>query len=654
MYTVSFKDSRNYSVVVRIDDGSSTTKELTPASTPLITELTDSDDYFEPIRYTTGSINVIMNPKEATTLCMSSPLNRRVTININNGISWQGFLQCSAFTQSFSSDLEEVSLPIISAYGLLKSIKPSNDVSTFREIPLAKLFCDIDDIFTPASASSFYRYWYLPGVANSTGEGYKGLLTYFHLAAFAEWKDDEERYEMCSYFEIVENLMRALGWTLLDDGYDIRIINNRNNGRMADYAAYNKNRLLNYNNLYATVSTYRYESDIISGIRGSEHKLDVLQGKRSISVSTKEIGKTTSIFSFNVDDYGESITRESLPLGDKNVYDVMIYKGRNGFSIGNTKSVSPVDVQIEEKKGSTVYGGSILNMRHRDPTIDDIPGFTACVVLRYANRSDYSGTIPPLTIDTHGFLRIDANSNNGIEYLKLNISADCRESIYDDWQPYNGNLTFFIWVENDSSVHYWSSQAKVWSTQANSCTYTFKDGNLVSDKYEDAALCGQGAIIGRKTSAAVVGRIKISTSYSGVGSKPKFLRLKSISLVGCLEWIYDLATSTYQFVKKSDINQMYSEDYDVQLRLSDYDYVASADIYKLRRGGMVFFSENIFNVYKNYYSKCHSVLTIDRYAGIVRTPIRYCVFSDNVSRTCLYYSYDWKTNLSTAKFYEDN
>ena len=68
MYTVSFKDSRNYSVVVRIDDGSSTTKELTPASTPLITELTDSDDYFEPIRYTTGSINVIMNPKEATTL----------------------------------------------------------------------------------------------------------------------------------------------------------------------------------------------------------------------------------------------------------------------------------------------------------------------------------------------------------------------------------------------------------------------------------------------------------------------------------------------------------------------------------------------------------------------------------------------------------
>ena len=156
-------------------------------------------------------------------------------------------------------------------------------------------------------------------------------------------------------------------------------------------------------------------------------------------------------------------------------------------------------------------------------------------------------------------------------------------------------------MENDSSVYYWSSQAKVWSTQANSCTYNFKDGKLVSDKHEDAALCGQGAIIGRKTSAAVVGRIKISTSYSGVGSKPKFLRLKSISLVGCLEWIYDLATSTYKFVKKSDINQMYSEDYDVQLKLSDYDYVASADIYKLRRGGMVFFSENIFNIYKSFY-----------------------------------------------------
>lgn len=660
MYTVSFKNSQSQSVVVYINDGSSSTVELTPSSTPLITERTDSDDYFEPIRYTTGSINVIMDPRDAAALCMSNPINRRVTIYVGGSVAWRGFLQCSAFTQSFGSELEEVSLPIVSMVGLLKSMKPSNEVFTFRQVSLATLLCEIDTIFQTSSTASYYRYWIVPGSNSTTDEGWNNLLTTFHLSAFAEWDEEKEEYKMSTYYEILENLMRAHRWTLFDEGYDMYLLNNNNNGKNSSHVSYNKSQLTAVGRgetSSVSVTRLRFQNDIISSIRGCDHKLDVLQGKRSVSVTVPEINRASSFFSFNMDNYGKAVNfSNSVALSTSNVYESVLYRGKNGVSVSNSQSSYPVDVQVYEQAGTTVYGGCLLNMRHRNPAKEEIPGFTPCVVMRYIKTTENTGEIP-LIIDTNSFLR-SSNIYNG-SYLRLNITADCRQSINDEWEAYNGTLGVVVGVSNNGVSKYWQGNtlSNSWTSSKNKNFLKFKDGNLVNSDYSQAAKYGQGALIA-VNSANTEGRLILEIHYRNSQDNYKFLRIKSLSLVGCRSWEVEMSyPNTDVHERSEDINMAYSEDYNVSLIVSDIIWEGMTNLgllYNQYKKGFVYFAKAIFDAYKNYYSKCHSVLTIDRYMGGVENPLVYYVFGDNIGRTCLYYSKDWKTGFSTAKFYEDS
>lgn len=661
MYTVSFKNRQGNSVVVYINDGSSSTVELTPSSTPLITERTDSEDYFDPIRYTTGSINVLMNPQDVISLCASKPINRRVTIKINGQFMWRGFLQCSAFTQSFSSELEEVSLPIVSMVGLLKSMRPSNDVSTFRQVSLATFLCEIDTMFQASANESYYHEWVVPGSNSTAGEGWNNLLTTFHLSAFAEWDEESGEYKMSTYYEILENLMRAFGWTLFDEGYDMYLLNNNVNAKNSYHVAYNKSRLAAVGRGESTTgSSYiRGETNILQYIDGCEHKLDVIQGKRSVSVSIPEVDRSSSFFSFNIDSYGARINQHrSVALSPANVYESVLYKGKNGVSIENNTSSIPVDVQISEKNGNTIYGGCLLQMRHRNPINQEVPGFTPCVVMRHIKTTEYTGELP-LSIDTHSFLR--SSNVYSDSYLRLNATADCRSSITDDWEAYNGTISVVIGVTNNGSNNYWqgNSLSNTWSSAKNKISLTFKDGNLVNTDYSKAATYGQGALIACN-SDKTEGRIFMEFHYRSSDDKPKFLRIKSLSLVGCQSWMAEMSFKSQDVdinKKHEEIYEMYEEDYDVTLALSDLSWNGMTNLgllYNQYKKVFISFTQTIFEKYKNYYSKCHSVLTIDRYRGGVHNPLNYYVFGDTIGRTCLYYSKDWKTGYSTAKFYEDN
>lgn len=230
-WKVPFKSIGGTDYVVNIYDSTytGTPVELTGADEPFFTAENNSNDILEPIRYSTGYINIVNNG-EAAAIAPMSPKARFVTLTSGNTVMWQGYIKQQQFTQPWDSTPYVIQFPIISALGILDikvekgEVAERARIAEYLRLALTKTGATYDYIVFPAdlalSSGAAYDVIFRLGLQDRNWFSYKNQNIL---------DPDESRFDGMKWFDILSEIMKAFGYTMYEKGRTIYIIGRRRN-----------------------------------------------------------------------------------------------------------------------------------------------------------------------------------------------------------------------------------------------------------------------------------------------------------------------------------------------------------------------------------------------------------------------------------------
>ena len=259
---------------------------LTAAATPFVTNEDNSTDILEPVRISTGTINII-NRGDLAGLLPSTPKARRVTLTSGNDILWQGYIKQQQMTQPWAQTPYELQLPVVSALGILDNKIEKGDVpyrariAEYLRLAIAATGATYTNIVYPADlkldADGTWDVFFRLGLQDRNWFSYKNENVL---------DPDESRYDGMTWIDILTELMRAFGYTLYEYGTTLYIIGRRgmlhNSITIADLEELAENG-------ETTPTTITSQAVAISSLQigGTDGTIDVMEAKRRAIVESQ-------------------------------------------------------------------------------------------------------------------------------------------------------------------------------------------------------------------------------------------------------------------------------------------------------------------------------------------------------------------------------
>ena len=145
-YKIEFESNAGVKYRVEINDPtySGTPIALQGGATPFTTEEDSTDDFFAPIRTSTGTLNIVDDGSIPNLMEQIVPTNnvqkavrlmRYDDTEEDYVVEWQGFLSCEAYEQEFTDRTKEIS---INCNSVLQAME-SEDISDLQDTA----FCGI-------------------------------------------------------------------------------------------------------------------------------------------------------------------------------------------------------------------------------------------------------------------------------------------------------------------------------------------------------------------------------------------------------------------------------------------------------------------------------------------------------------------------------
>lgn len=259
---------------------------LTAAAQPFTTAETDSTDILEPVRISTGYINII-NEGNLSGLMPSTPKARFVTLTSGNDVLWQGYIKQQQMTQPWIATPYEMELPVISALGILDNKIEKGDVparariAEYLQLAIANTGATYTNIVYPADlkldANTDWDVFFRLGLQDRNWFSYKNENVL---------DPDESRFDGMTWIDILTELMRAFGYTLYERGTTIYILGRRgvyhNNITLADLAT-----LANNGTVSPTAVTSQSIAISSLQIGGNDGTVDVIESRRRAVVESQ-------------------------------------------------------------------------------------------------------------------------------------------------------------------------------------------------------------------------------------------------------------------------------------------------------------------------------------------------------------------------------
>lgn len=259
---------------------------LTAAATPFVTNEDNSTDILEPVRISTGTINII-NRGDLAGLLPSTPKARRVTLTSGNDILWQGYIKQQQMTQPWQQTPYELQLPVVSALGILDNKIEKGDVpyrariAEYLRLAIAATGATYTNIVYPADlkldADGTWDVFFRLGLQDRNWFSYKNENVL---------DPDESRYDGMTWIDILTELMRAFGYTLYEYGTTLYIIGRRgmlhNSITIADLEELAENG-------ETTPTAITSQAVAISSLQigGTDGTIDVMEAKRRAIVESQ-------------------------------------------------------------------------------------------------------------------------------------------------------------------------------------------------------------------------------------------------------------------------------------------------------------------------------------------------------------------------------
>ena len=223
---VSTIDKTKYRIDIYAEGYSGNPIQLLGGPQPFVTEENKSDDFFTPVRSQTGNIQVCTAIPAGGTLSLDDilPANnidhpiRLVSISGNTEtIEWQGFLSCEAYSQSYTSIPQILTLPVISVLEACKSVEKTytfisstggNSVSGLLIAIVSQIessmSTQVSVVYSQASDDILNKYIFDSQFFSYKKNEVSGIVSYIRTNP--------------SLYDILLSICKFMGWVLREQG----------------------------------------------------------------------------------------------------------------------------------------------------------------------------------------------------------------------------------------------------------------------------------------------------------------------------------------------------------------------------------------------------------------------------------------------------
>lgn len=228
-WRVEFKDLASNTVTVEIlaDGWEGSVTALTADESPLTTDWDDDKDMLSPVRTGSGTLKV-RDEGNLQGIMPAGTFDRLVRVSVGNSVRWLGFIQPQQFSREMFLPYESATFGLSDLLGVLGSIDMEDagdyGVQTFGALLLEamdQMDGLIDSVMFPAewgrSVSDTDKCAWLDIAAQRMN---------FYRKSDAENEDDADytKYERKSYLQLLEEIMKVMGWTAMLDGSTLSLM----------------------------------------------------------------------------------------------------------------------------------------------------------------------------------------------------------------------------------------------------------------------------------------------------------------------------------------------------------------------------------------------------------------------------------------------
>lgn len=446
MKTLSWKSFKGIDYVLSIDDGANTTTALTPGASPFVTQVSDSDDFYSPVREQTGNIGIVGEVNVMEELLASTPDERPVTLSATQSGTtstvWKGYLQTSAFSQPWDKGPNDISIPVVSHLGIIESYD-------FEETGYLN-FADFIGRMNACTGTACFSSFVFPLLI----EPDVTLAYKFSGLNFADWEDDTQSYEYSDYKKVLEEYCKVFGLVAMEAGDVLYFI------APDDYSGYYRFTAAQLSTIASGGTaeyTYIAPESVIGVIYGADHEISYQPGKKSIKITGNSNPMDKTLYSLSL----ENMTQVNTDYGQKSGNygedkpELMVYYTKNYSGDGIVTVLNPgTNVRFNSwESGDDATGSSLVSERwylinsaiRRDSYWVDDTGWMNHVVFK--GDSSMAQT-PVVTIHTGKYL--ERTRLYGDCYLLINFNVKRLAATGATYENFSGNLYVTVSVGSDT------------------------------------------------------------------------------------------------------------------------------------------------------------------------------------------------------------
>lgn len=270
MRRISWKSLGGVDYRLEIEDGSSAVVDLTGGASPFVCYVADDDDLFASVRSSTGMINIVGEVGDLEGLITGVPAERRVTLYDGDDVCvWRGFLQTTAYSQAWDKGPLALSVPVVSALGVLDSFYLSSD-----DVAGTMSFAEFLAAMNNANGARFWDEFCFPEVISA----FATLKYRFQKLNYGTYVEDQDRWQMESYAVVLDDMCKLFGLCVQECGSRLVFVAPDID---CNYVVISADSMAGGVTGVESVGS----EPVVAEIFGSGHQLDYIDGVKSVEVT---------------------------------------------------------------------------------------------------------------------------------------------------------------------------------------------------------------------------------------------------------------------------------------------------------------------------------------------------------------------------------
>ena len=482
--------------------------ELTPAAVPFETQEDSADTWFAPIRKQTGYIRVLDEGNTEGIMPVGMK-DRYIEYTEDGSLKWCGYMVPDVFSSDWDVTPNEVEFPVVGGLGVLEG-EYLNEDDGLGVVSLGEL------MYQSLTATGInYNKIYLPKevLRYSGSDDYLFPLS-LEVSRFNFFKDNDAlnsddadwtRYNGKTCYEVISEIMKLWGWTIRERGKDLWVTSTVNRGSFS--IAVNDLEAVSYGGakiIDQTVTVDQYEISSLE-LAGSDHKRDVLQGRKKVIVkaAVNPVGAVVPSVDKAKMRYVDSFVSKFETEGQPYAYEkISFYVPKIGYTdvrfrtyikAGMNTSYSNWTSVSQSIEAISLYVGAYFIEQER-VTAEEYKkkkNWNLSETIRI-NLQDWTGDYPTIT-EARSLPIVIMKSRNVANYVSgaFVISAQTRSISQGFLTDYDGNGKGTLEIRFRVGSKYWNGSS--WVSSA--AWFTVNMGN----EEDPESAQGTGKIISTKT-----------------------------------------------------------------------------------------------------------------------------------------------------------